>query len=671
MKRIMAAVLTAVLLLSAFAAPAQQATTSGNSKARRKNPAKAGSPSVSDQLKIMQDSIQAQQQQIQQLMQQLQSRDTQLQQLQQQMNQVQTAASQAQQKADSANSVTAQQQTDVAAVKSDVADLKSNATNTALSLQETQKNINSAIESPLAIRYKGISITPGGFVAAETVTRQRANESDINTPFSSIPYPGNALAHIGENAFTARQSRLSLLAESKVGNTKLTGYWEADFLGTGVTSNNRQSNSYVLRQRILYAQAAFDNGWTLTGGQQWSLATETRKGITNRQEVLPQTIDSQYEVGFSWERQYGFRVVKDFGGKFALGLAVEGPQATIGGRGFSLVTTTTVGTASVATTGNAFVFGPGSGGGLYNFVDTTGYSFNKTPDIIVKAAADPGYGHYEVFGLLSTFRNRVYPCGVVGTNATDTAPPAAPTTLPCSVNGSTSPSSIGAFEDTRTGGGLGANLRVPVFTKKVEFALQGAAGDGIGRYGSAQLADLTLRPDGTQALIRTAHALGELEFHPTPKLDIYAYYGGEYAWRTAYQGYDSITVTKTPAIPATATTPAIPATTTTAFKLNQIGGYGSPFANNLGCSTENPPSNQLTPSGGGTCAGDTRIIMEGTIGFWHRFYQGPKGGLRWGLQYSYFTRSGWSGNNGVANAIGISPKAVDNMVWTSFRYYLP
>jgi len=55
--------------------------------------------------------------------------------------------------------------------------------------------------------------------------------------------------------------------------------------------------------------------------------------------------------------------------------------------------------------------------------------------------------------------------------------------------------------------------------------------------------------------------------------------GAEYAWRAAYQGYHSITVTKTPAIPATATTPAIAATTTTTFKLNQIGGYGSPFAN--------------------------------------------------------------------------------------------
>ena len=541
-------------------------------------------------------------------------------------------------------------------------------TNTVVSLQETQKKVS---EPPTAIHFKGVTLTPGGFAAAETVSRQRATSSDINTPFNSIPYEGNALAHITENNFTARQSRLSMLAESNVGSTKLTGYWEGDFLGTGVTSNNRQSNSYVFRQRILYGQAALQSGWTFTGGQQWSLVTENKTGIANRTEVLPMTIDSQYQVGFTWERQYGFRVVKDFGNKFAVALAVEGPQATVGGRGFSTLTTSTLGSASVTTTGNAFVDGPGNGGGLFNFVDPTGYSFNKTPDFIVKAAADPGWGHYEVFGILSTFRNRVYPCGVVGTNTKDTAPPATATTIACTVNGSTSPSSAGAFNDTRVAGGFGANLRVPVIAKKLDFALQGTAGDGLGRYGSAQLADLTLRPDGTQALIRTAHALGELEFHATPKLDFYGYFGGEYAWRTAYQGYDSITIVKTPAIPGTATTTAIPATTTTTFKLNQYGGYGSPFANNSGCSTENPPANQLTPSGGGTCAGDTRIIMEGTLGFWHRLVQGPKGGLWWGIQYSYFTRVGWSGNNAGATVTGISPKAVDNMVWTSFCYYLP
>jgi len=525
-------------------------------------------------------------------------------------------------------------------------------------------------EGPASIRYKGISLTPGGFVAAESVYRNHATSADINTPFNSIPYPGNALSKVAENYFTGRQSRVSLLAESKIDTVKLTGYYEADWLGTGVTSNNRQSNSYVLRQRQIFGQAKTDSGWSFTGGQMWSLATENRKGIDNRGEAIPLTIDPQYNVGFTWARQYGFRVVKDFGGKFALAVAVEGPQATIGGRGFSLVTTTTVGSASVATSGNTFLDAPGAGGGLFNFSDTSGYTVNKTPDFIVKATLDPGWGHYEVFGIISTFRNRVYPCGVVGTNANDTAPPASPTTIACSINGSVAPSSIGAFNDTRTGGGIGASLRVPVFTKKVEFGLKAVGGDGIGRYGSAQLADLTFRPGGTEALIRTGHGIGELEFHVTPMLDIYAYLGAEYAWRAAYQGYDSITVTKTPAIPATATSPAIPGTTTTAFKLNQIGGYGSPFANNTGCSTENPPSNQLTPSGGGTCAGDTRFIMEGTLGFWHKIYQGPKGGLRWGIQYSYFTRNGWSGNNNGA-APGTAPRAVDNVVLTSFRYYIP
>jgi hypothetical protein len=375
-------------------------------------------------------------------------------------------------------------------------------------------------------------------------------------------------------------------------------------------------------------------------------------------------IDPQYVVGFTWARQYGFRVVKDFGGKFALGISIEGPQATIGGRGFSAVTTTTVGSASVATVGNNFIDAPGAGGGLNNFIDTSGYTVNKAPDFMVKAALDPGWGHYEVFGILSTFRNRVYPCGVVGTNANDTITPASATTINCSFTASTTPSAIGAFNDTRNGGGAGASFRVPLFAKKLDFFGKAVGGDGIGRYGSSQLADLTIRPNGTQALIRTGHGMFGFELHANKKLDIYTYLGAEYADRAAYNGYTTIAVVKTPGIPVNGGT-NIAATTTTTIKQNQIGGYGSPLANNSGCSTELPPANQLTPSGGGTCAGDIRIIREGTIGFWHRFYQGPKGGLRWGLQYSYFEKDGWSG------ASGIAPKATNNMFWTSFRYYFP
>jgi hypothetical protein len=680
MKQVTALVLF-LSLAGVLSAQTQQNKTTSGATAPPKKAVNAKNQSVATQLELLRKALEVQQQQIQHLSDQVQIRDQQIQQLQQAVQQTQqqsqAAVSQAESKADAAAAQSTDQAQTVSVLKSDVADLKTNSVNSALNLQETQKSIQD-VAHPTAINYKGVAITPSGFAAAETVTRTRANSADINTPFNSIPYPGNALSTIPENNFTGRQSRLSLLAESKVGSAKLTGYWEGDFLGTGVTSNNRQSNSYVMRERVLYGQAAFDSGWTLTGGQQWSLLTENRKGIQNRQEALPLTIDSQYNVGFSWARQYGFRVVKDFGGKFALGLSVEGPQATIGGRGFSSVTTNNIATSSVTTTGNSFVDAPGSGGGLFNFIDTTGYSINKAPDFIVKAAFDPGWGHYEVYGLLSEFGSRVYPCGVVGTNKSDTLPPAAPTNVLCPVDGSTSPSALGAFNQTRTGGGVGVNFRLPITAKKLDFDLQGLAGDGVGRYGSAQLPDATFRPDGTEALIRTAHGLSGLEFH-SAKLDAYLYGGAEYAARTAYNGYNNITVTRTPAFPATATTPAIPATVTTLFSTNHTGGYGSPFANNSGCTTERPPSNSLgvspalTPSSGGSCAGDTRIIMEGSLGFWYKFYQGPKGGFRWGMQYSYFSKNGWSGNNNnaVPGLAGYSPKAIDNMVWTSFRYYLP
>ena len=674
MKQVMALALS--FSLSAFAAQAQQSTASAMAKSTKRKAAPKTDPAVAAQLKELKQAIDAQQQQIRQLNDQIQSRDQQVQQLQQKVQQGQTAAAQAESKADTAASQAAAQQESVTAIKNDVADIKNNSTSTVLTLQETQKSIQE-LGSPAALHYKGITITPGGFVEAATVNRTRATSSDINTPFTGIPYTANALSKLGETNLTARQSRLSLLGESKVGNIKLTGYWEADWLGTGVTSNNRQSNSYVLRQRVIYGQAAFANGLSVTAGQMWSLATENKKGIQNRQELPPLTIDSQYNVGFTWARQYGLRVVKDFGGKFALGVAVEGPQATIGGRGFSSLTTANLGGVSLTTGGNTILDAPGAGGGLFNFADTTGYSINKAPDIIVKAAADPGWGHYEVFGIFSDFRNRIYPCGVAGTNTTDTVP--GTTSIPCPVDGSLSPSAAGAFNDTRTGGGAGANFRLPIVPKKLEFAFQGLAGDGVGRYGSAQIADLTFRPNGTEALIRTAHGLAGFELHTT-KWDAYAYGGAEYGARAGYVGYNNISVTKTPAIPPNAANPAgDSATTTTTFKVNQIGGYGSPFANNSGCQKELPPSNSLgsptsspfTPSNGSGCAGDTRVIQEGTLGFWYKFYQGPKGGFRLGIQYSYFAKNGWSGNNNVAGAPGLAPKAVDNMIWTAIRYYIP
>jgi hypothetical protein len=46
--------------------------------------------------------------------------------------------------------------------------------------------------------------------------------------------------------------------------------------------------------------------------------------------------------------------------------------------------------------------------------------------------------------------------------------------------------------------------------------------------------------------------------------------------------------------------------------------------------------------------------------------------MQFGIQYSYLSKDAWSGTGGVATgAPAISPKAIDNMIWTSFRYYIP
>jgi len=487
-------------------------------------------------------------------------------------------------------------------------------------------------EGPASIKYKGITITPGGFIEAATVSRSRATSADINTPFTGIPYPGLAIGKVSENNFTGRQSRLTMLAETKIGSAKVSAYYEGDFLGTGVTSNNRQSNSYVFRQRQLWASVKFDSGLFISGGQMWSLVTESKKGIENRQEAFPLQIDPQYIVGWAWQRAYGFRVAKNWD-KFGIGVGIEGPQTTIGGRGFPL---------------NFFINAPGAGGGLYNFVDTSGYSLNRAPDALVKLTADPGWGHYEVVGIVSNFRNRIYPCGAF--------PLATFPTATCQNQSSTA----GAFNDSRTGGGAGATARLPLVAKKLDFVAHVQGGDGIGRYSSAQLADVTARPDGTLALIHSYAWLGTVEAHPTPKFDLYAYYGGEYAARAAYSFLNGA--------------------------LNPVPvGYGNPLFNNSGCSTETAPvasgtgigqpSAPTAPGGVGGCAGDIHQILEGTVGFWHKPYVGPKGRIQWGVQYSYITKYGWSGNNfnsatGVAGP-SVRPHAVDNMVFTSFRYYLP
>jgi hypothetical protein len=551
----------------------------------------------------MKEAISAQQQQIQQLQQQIQSRDTAIQQLQQQVGQAQSTAQQAQETANAA--VPKAEDLDkqyIGTLQHDVADLTTVSGNTVNELQEAQKRI-SGLESPLAIHYKGITITPGGFLAAETVWRSHATLGDINTPLNSIPFSGAGQARQSEFYGSGRQSRISMLAQGKLANVNATAYVEGDFLSAGVTSNNNQSNSYTFRQRQLWGQAAFSDGWTFTGGQMWSLVMETRVGLDNRTEALPMQIDAQYTAGLSWTRQYGFRVTKNFHNKAWIGFSVEDPQTllTVSGAPSS--------TCGSSTCGNFLIGGPGTGGGLYNL--NANYSSNASPDFVVKAAFQPGWGHYEIFAVGSDFRERIYPGALL-----------------------TTPTAAGAFNRSIWGGGFGANARWLVAQKKVEFGAHYLGGNGVGRYGNATLPDVTVYGNGTEHLIRAYQGLGSLEFHLT-KWDFYLYGGGEYAGRQS------------------------------SFYKGKPVGYGAPGFDNSGCGTETlPGTGGFLPGGLSKCAGQTRALLEGTTGFWYKPYNGPKGRFQIGMQYSYLTRNAWSGKGG-------DPEAIENMIFTSFRYYLP
>ena len=598
MKRAFALALLLTMPASVFA---QTDATTSQHKANARTSAVGSSEiqQLKDALAKQQDAIAAQQQQIQQLQQQVQSRDQAIQTLERRVDQADSAASGARRTAQSALSSEKKEGEisagEFSALQHDVTDLKAANASTVESLTATQKRVGD-LESPLAIHFKGITLTPGGFVAADTVWRPHAMYSDIGTQFNAIPFSAAGQARTSDFYGSGRASRLSLLAKGNWGQTILTGYYEADFLSVGVASTNNQSNSYVLRQRQLWSQAAFHNGWSVAGGQMWSLATEFKSGLDPFTWLSPQVIDTQYNAGFSYLRQYGVRVTKDFNNKVWFGMSVENAQTLL--------------TVSGNPT-NFLIGGPGNGSsGGYNSL--ANYSSNLSPDFVAKLAFEPGFGHYEVFGIASIFRGRIYP------NAT-----------------AATPSADGAFNNNTAGGGFGANARWLVAQKHLEIGVHYLGGNGVGRFGASQLPDATVYGNGYEHLVRAYQGLLSVEYH-APKWDLNLYGGGEYAGRQA-----------------------------SLYKGKPVG-YGSPLFVNTGCGTETLPTlaNGYGPGALANCAGNTRAIFEGTAAFFYKFYNGPKGRLQLGGQYSYLTRDAWSG-------LGGQPEAIENMIFSSFRYYLP
>src|SRR5262245_55778217 len=126
-------------------------------------------------------------------------------------------------------------------------------------------------EGATAFRFKGLALTPGGFLTSTALVRTRNENADVATSYSATPLDGSSNANLSELRGSARNSQLSLLIEGTADDTKLRGYVETDFLGAAPTANYVQSSSWTPRMKQLWIQIERPSGLTISAGQMWSL----------------------------------------------------------------------------------------------------------------------------------------------------------------------------------------------------------------------------------------------------------------------------------------------------------------------------------------------------------------------------------------------------------------
>ena len=262
------------------------------------------------------------------------------------------------------------------------------------------------------------------------------------------------------------------------------------------------------------------------------------------------------------------------------------------------------------------------GGSLLNA--TTNYSADLSPDVIGKLVFEPGFGHYEIKVVGRALRDRVVDVsGFYGGSHNSTAVRRRRRRCRAVVRQDRRGRQVTQCRRLRRVRSLGQRHRP------------------LRHVG--QLSDATVRPNGELAPIRSAMGLVSIETHPTRQLDIYGYAGAEYAYRNAF--------------------------------LNGAKGegYGSPLESNAGCTTEFPPTGPDAPGARGragtnpSCNADNRAVGAGQPRFLVSLLSRARPA---GSRGACSTRTP-PARRGPARQAVCSRNALDQMVFNSFRYYLP
>ncbi len=328
--------------------------------------------------------------------------------------------------------------------------------------------------SPLTIHVGDADLLIGGFLDATAIVRSTNVGSGIGTAFNAIPFGNTPQGNLSETRLTAQNSRIGLLATTKVGGAAVKGYVEADFLGAAPANQFVTSNANTVRMRLYWVQYV-QGRFEFVGGQSWSFLTPNRNGLSPvpGDIFFTQDMDTNYQVGLTWARQTQFRFIAHPSKTIAAGVSIENPQQYVGG---AVVLPASFTGAEVDNNGNAA-------------------TPNPYPDIIGKVAFDPQTGsthqHIEVAALVRGFKTY--------NNATGTS-----------------------FSETGRGASLNVNLE-PV--KGVHLVGTSFFSKGGGRYIFGLGPDFIVNADSSLSLVGAKSGIGGVEIQAGARTLLFGYYG--------------------------------------------------------------------------------------------------------------------------------------------------
>jgi len=344
--------------------------------------------------------------------------------------------------------------------------------------------------SPLSVNIGNTTFTPLGFVDFTWYGRSTNVGSGIGTSFGGIPYNNAVTGHISENNFSTQNSRIGFRVDSTVLGAKVLGYVEADFLGNAASNVFVTSNSNTFRMRNFFVDVQ-KNRLEILGGQDWTLFTPNRKGLSPLPSDIfySQDMDTNYQAGLIWARQSQFRLIAHPKENLAFGVSLENPQQYVGN---GIVTFP----AALSTTA----------AGEFNNTTTTYSVPNLHPDIIFKTAYDGHAGdkilHVEAGALIRSFRF-VNPVG-------------------------TKPTTYASSTATAASGEVNANLEV---VKNVRLIANTFFGSGGGRYTFGLGPDVVVRADGSISPVHSYSTVDGFEANITKNTLVSMLYGGAYFGR--------------------------------------------------------------------------------------------------------------------------------------------